>query len=126
MADPLSLEIIGFSDAECGPFPCDPDRTCGLEECFPSGSFLKAVEALRRAITAKYGDRVIVILTLLDDGVPDRVKSIIERSHPPIPIILVEGKVTPIGRISFSRIARAIDTTLSDQVTRETSPVSRS
>jgi hypothetical protein len=109
MGDSLSLEIIGFSGAECGPFPCDPDRTCGLEECFPSGSFMEAVEALRHALAAKYGDRVTVTLTLLDDGVPDRVKAIIERSHPPIPIILLEGRVTPVGRVSFARIAREID-----------------
>ena len=112
MADTLTLEIIGFSRAECGPFPCDPDRTCGLEECFPTGSFTKAVEALKHAIAAKYGDRVTVTLTLLDDGVPDRVRVIIERSHPPIPIILLGGRVTPIGRVSFSRIAREIDAAL--------------
>jgi hypothetical protein len=113
MGDSLSLEIIGFSDAECGPFPCDPDRTCGLDECFPSGAFMKAVEALRHALAAKYGDRVAVTLTLLDDGIPERVKVIIERSHPPIPIILLEGRVTPVGRISFARIAREIDSLLS-------------
>jgi hypothetical protein len=112
MSDPLILEIIGFSRGECGPFPCDPDRTCGLEECFPTGSFTKAVEALGRALSAKYGDRVTVTLTLLDDGVPDRVKAIIERSHPPIPIILLDGRVTPVGRISFTRIAREIDAAL--------------
>ena len=113
MADSLTLEIIGFPRAECGPFPCDPDRTCGLEECFLSGSFAKAVEALKRAVEAKYGDRVTVTLTLLDDGVPDRVKAIIERSHPPLPIIFLDGRVTPVGRISFSRIAREIDAVLS-------------
>jgi hypothetical protein len=109
MGDSLSLEIIGFSDAECGPFPCDPDRTCGLYACFPSGSFLKAVEALRRALAEKYGDRVTVTLILLDDGIPDRVKEIIERSHPPLPIILVKGRVTPVGRISLPRIVREIE-----------------
>jgi len=113
MGDSLSLEIIGFSGAECGPFPCDPDRTCGLDECFPSGSFMKAAEALRRALAAKYGDRVTVTLTLLDAGIPDRVKVIIERSHPPIPIVLLEGRVTPVGRISLTRITREIDALLS-------------
>jgi len=48
-------------------------------------------------------------VTLLDDGVPDRVKAIIERSHPPIPIVLVEGRVTPIGRISLTRLLREIE-----------------
>jgi hypothetical protein len=112
MGDPLSLEIIGFSGAECGPFPCDPDRTCGLDECYPSGSFMKAVEALRHALAGRYGGRVTVTLTLLDDGVPERVKVIIEGSHPPIPIILLNGKITPIGRISFARICGEIDALL--------------
>ena len=109
MPDPLVIEIIGFSEQECGPFPCEPDRTCGLEECFPSGSFLSAVDALRRALAARYGERVRVTVTLLDDGVPERVKAIIERSHPPIPIVLLAGRVTPIGRISLTRLAGEID-----------------
>jgi hypothetical protein len=112
MPDPIFIEIIGFSFAECGPFPCEPDRTCGLSECFPSGSFLSAVDALRRAIAARYGGRVVVTVTLLDDGVPDRIKAIIERSHPPLPIVMVNGKVAPIGRISYTRIAMEIDRAL--------------
>jgi hypothetical protein len=115
MGDTLTIEIIGFSDADCGPFPCEPDRTCGLEECYPSGSFPAAVDALKRAIRERYGDRVMVTVTLLDDGVPDRVKAIIETSHPPLPIILLEGRVTPIGRISFTRIVREIEAALSSR-----------
>ncbi|HTY51837.1 MAG TPA: hypothetical protein VMB35_01420 [Methanomicrobiales archaeon] len=113
MPDPLSVEIIGFSDHECGPFPCEPDRTCGLEECFPSGSFMPAVDSLKRALAAKYGDRVRFTLTLLDDGVPDRVKAIIESTQPPIPIVLLDGKVLPIGMISFTRLSREIEKVLS-------------
>jgi len=112
MDEPVTVEIIGFSGAECGPFPCDPDRTCGLEECFPSGSFTNAVVALRRALENRYGGRVRFTLTLLDDGVPDRVKSIIEKSHPPIPIVLVDGQVAPIGRIAWNRIMIAVDAAL--------------
>jgi hypothetical protein len=114
MGDPLIVEIIGFSGAECGPFPCDPDRTCGLEECFPTGSFMKALDALRRVLAGRYADRVQLKITLLDDGVPDRVKAIIERSHPPIPIVLVAGRVTPIGRISWTRIVKEIESVLAD------------
>jgi hypothetical protein len=114
MGDPLIVEIIGFSEAECGPFPCDPDRTCGLEECYPSGSFIRAVEALRHALAGRYGDRVVVTLTLLDEGVPDRVKAIIERSHP------------PIGRISWTRIMKEVEAVLPVQGTRVTRPESRS
>lgn len=112
MPDPLSIEIIGFSDAECGPFPCEPDRTCGLTECFPSGSLLRAVDALRHALAARYGDRVVVTVTLLDDGVPDRIKAIIERSHPPLPVVMVKGRIAPIGRISYTRIVTEIDRAL--------------
>jgi len=112
MSDPLVVEIIGFSGAECGPFPCEPDRTCGLEECFPSGSFMEAAEALRHALAGRYGDRVRFTLTLLDDGVPARVQDIIERSHPPVPIVLVGGRVAPIGRISMTRIVREVDAAL--------------
>ncbi|HMK15711.1 MAG TPA: hypothetical protein VK450_02195, partial [Methanomicrobiales archaeon] len=64
------------------------------------------------ALAARYGDRVTVTVTLLDDGVPGRVKVIIERSHPPIPIILLNGRVIPVGRISFTRIAGEIDALL--------------
>jgi len=126
MGDPLIVEIIGFSDAECGPFPCEPDRTCGLEECFPSGSFIKAVDALRHALSGRYADRVQLTITLLDDGVPERVKAIIERSHPPIPIVLVGGRVAPIGRISWTRIMKEVEAVLTVQGTRETRPESRS
>lgn len=112
MGDPLSIEIIGFSEAECGPFPCEPDRTCGLSECFPSGSLLAAVDGLRHVLAARYGGRVTVTLTLLDDGVPDRVKAIVERFHPPLPIVLLNGRVTPIGRISLTRIEREIEAAL--------------
>ena len=112
MSDPLTVEIIGFSEAECGPFPCEPDRTCGLEECFPTGSFMKAVEALMHALAGRYGDRVQVKITLLDDGVPERVKAIFEVSHPPIPVVLVGGRVTPIGRISYLKIVKEIERAL--------------
>jgi len=112
MADSLIVEIIGFSEAECGPFPCDPDRSCGLEECFPSGSFTKAVLALGHVLAGRFGTRVRLTVTLLDDGVPDRVKAIVEERHPPLPIVLVAGRVTPIGRISLPKIEKEIEKAL--------------
>ncbi|HMA05623.1 MAG TPA: hypothetical protein VKO45_06820 [Methanomicrobiales archaeon] len=126
MDDSVTIEIIGFSDAACGPFPCDPDRTCGLVECFPSGSFLAAVDGLRHALASRFGDRVTLTVTLLDDGVPDRVKAIVERYHPPLPFVLLNGRVTPIGRISFTRIVREIEAAPPGHGTRETRPDSRS
>jgi len=112
MADPIVIEVIGYGDQECGPFPCEPDRTCGLEECFPSGSLLAAVEALGHALGARYGDRVTLSVTLLDEGVPERIRVIVERSHPPVPIVLLNGKVTPIGRISLPKLVGEIEKVL--------------
>ncbi|HMK15678.1 MAG TPA: hypothetical protein VK450_02030, partial [Methanomicrobiales archaeon] len=74
---------------------------------------LAAVEALKHTLAARYGEQVTVTLTLLDDRVPDRVKAIFEQCHPPLPVILLNGRVTPIGRISYTRIAREIDAALS-------------
>ncbi|MDD1655269.1 MAG: hypothetical protein LUO91_06155 [Methanomicrobiales archaeon] len=108
MADPVVIEIVGYRASECGPFPCDGDRTCGLSSCYPTGQFLAAVGSLREYLTGIYGERVTVIVTLLDGGVPDRIREIIEARHPPVPMILVNGRVTSIGRISATRIIREI------------------
>ncbi|WP_245618922.1 hypothetical protein [Methanogenium cariaci] len=35
MADITEIEVIGFSDGACGPFPCDDTRTCELSTCAP-------------------------------------------------------------------------------------------
>jgi hypothetical protein len=109
MADPVEIEIVGYSTSECGPFPCDGERTCGLSACFPTGKFLNAAESLREYLAGIYGGQVTVTVTLLDDGVPDRIRVIIESRHPPVPMILVNGRVTSIGRISATRILREIE-----------------
>jgi hypothetical protein len=51
-------------------------------------------------------------LTLLDKGIPERIKKIIESEHPPIPLILVNGKITKIGRIAYDRIKKEIESVL--------------
>jgi hypothetical protein len=109
MTDSIRIEIIGFSQTFCSPFPCDETRTCGLIDCHPAGTLVPAVESLKKKIRGDYGNRVEVTLTILDEGIPDRIKKIIEAEHPPVPIILVNGKVTRIGRIAYDRIKKEID-----------------
>jgi hypothetical protein len=48
-------------------------------------------------------------LTLIDDGTPDHIRTIIEREYPPIPMVLVNGRITRIGRISLDRIKMEIE-----------------
>ena len=109
MADPVTIEIIGFKNAECSPFPCNEDRTCGLSDCYPTNKLTTAFTALATALEARYGGDVTLTLTLLDSGVPDRIKAIIEEHRPALPLILVNGKVTPIGRIALDRIVQEIE-----------------
>jgi hypothetical protein len=109
MAGTIKVEIIGLKDSECCPFPCDENRTCGLSDCYPTGKFTAAFDALAAELRKDYDDRVELKLTLVDDGVPDYVKKIIETDFPPLPIILVNGKLTRIGRIALDRIKKEID-----------------
>jgi len=104
----VSVEIVGYSYSECSPFPCDDDRTCGLIACSPSGSLIKAYNALKEEISKEFGDCISVTLTLLDDGVPDRIKEIYSRDHPAIPMVLIQGSIMPIGRIALQPIRDAI------------------
>ncbi|NLX50215.1 MAG: hypothetical protein GXY82_10190 [Methanospirillum sp.] len=112
MADRVTVEIVGFSNSECGPFPCDEHRTCGLDDCAPYASLTGAFTALEARLRADYGDRVETKLTLLDDGVPEYVREIVDRESPPLPLILVNGRLRPIGRISVDPIKREIDLAL--------------
>lgn len=109
MTTPITIEVIGFSDSTCGPFPCDSERTCELQTCHPTEQLIPAFKALKEKIIRKYGDSVTMELTLLDDTVPDRIKHIIEEYHPPIPIVLIAGKVTPLGRISYPLFVKEIE-----------------
>jgi hypothetical protein len=67
-----------------------------------------ATEALRMRLKEEFQDRVSVILTLLDEGVPDTIRTLYEVHHPAIPIILINGQFVPIGRISYSHIRDAV------------------
>jgi hypothetical protein len=107
----VTVEIIGFSDSPCGPFPCDSERSCELVSCQSEGTLPAACAELRVALAAEYGERISVILTLLDREVPERVKKIIEQHYPPIPIVLINGEITPVGRISLRHIRRELEKT---------------
>ncbi len=109
MTGPIKIEIIGLKDSECCPFPCDENRTCGLTDCYPTGKLTAAFDALEAELKKEYGDRVDLKLTLVDDHVPDYVKNLVETDYPPLPMILVNGKLARIGRIVLSRIQKEID-----------------
>ncbi len=51
----------------------------------------------------------ICTLTLIDNGAPEHVRTIIEREYPPLPMVLVNGHVTKIGRITLDRIKKEIE-----------------
>jgi hypothetical protein len=64
---------------------------------------------LKKVLEAAYGNRVDARLTLIDDEVPDHIRTILERDYPPIPMVLVNGRVTKIGRIALDRIKSEIE-----------------
>jgi hypothetical protein len=78
MTGPVLVEIVGLKNAECGPFPCDENRTCGLLGCHPSGKLDRAFEELRRVLNNEHGNRVELKLILIDTGAPEYIRSIIE------------------------------------------------
>jgi hypothetical protein len=109
MAGPVLIEIVGLKNAECSPFPCDDNRTCNLSGCYPSGKLVSSFDELQKILKKEYGDRVELKLTLIDNGTPDYIRSIIETEYPPLPMILVNGRITRIGRISLDRIKNEIE-----------------
>jgi hypothetical protein len=109
MTGTVHVEIIGLKTSECSPFPCDENRTCGLSGCYLSGKLNDACRELEKVLRAAYGTRVDLKLTLIDEGAPDHIRTIIERDYPPIPMVLVNGRITRIGRISLDRIKNEIE-----------------
>jgi hypothetical protein len=109
MAGTVHVEIVGLKTSDCSPFPCDENRTCGLSGCYLSGKLIDAFNELKKVLLETYGNRVDLTLTLIDNGVPERIKTIIEREYPPIPMVLVNGRVTKIGRITLDRIKNEIE-----------------
>lgn len=118
MSFEIDIEIIGLEELSCGPFPCNDERSCELTECAPGEKLLPAVAALEKALKHEYGNAGISVhLTLIDDGLPQRIRSIIEEHQPPLPIILINGRVTPIGRISLPLIRAEIEKELKSSST---------
>jgi len=109
MAGTVSVEIVGLKTSECSPFPCDENRTCGLEGCLYSGKLADAFNELKKVLHETYGTQVELTLTLIDGGAPAHIKAIIERDYPPIPMVIVNGRVTKIGRIALDRIKAEIE-----------------
>ena len=109
---PITVEVVAFTYRPCGPFPCDAERSCGLTECFEKEKMSFAFPALQKALTEKYGDKVSVELVSLDSGIPDWVQEIVRTEHPPLPIILVNKKVVPVGAVSVPKISEWIDKAL--------------
>jgi hypothetical protein len=109
MKSSVMVEIVGLKTSECSPFPCDEDRTCGLTGCYLKGKLTDAFEDLKQVLEKIYGDKVTVKLTLIDSYLPDHIRAIIERDHPPIPMVIVNGRVTKIGRIALDRIKSEIE-----------------
>ncbi len=109
MTGTVTVEIAGLKTSECSPFPCDENRTCGLTGCFLSGKLADAVRELEKVLKAAYGDRVTLKFTLIDESVPAHIRKILEEEYPPIPMVLVNGRLTRIGRISLDRIKQEIE-----------------
>jgi hypothetical protein len=108
MTEKIAVEIVGYKDMECSPFPCDADRSCGLDGCAPTNALLPAVEALKKELETEFGESVEVRLTLIDQSVPDYIKEIYEKEHPALPMILIQGAPVPSGRISLTPIVQAV------------------
>ena len=109
MANTITIEVIGLCNSYCSPFACDEERSCGLSDCYPMGTLVRAFEVLETTLRKEYGDTLSLKLTLIDDEVPPHIETIISEHFPPIPIILVNGKITPIGRVSLPLIKKEIE-----------------
>jgi hypothetical protein len=106
------VEVVGYTYHPCGPFPCDAERSCGLEKCYQKVMLSFAFPALCDALKEKYGGRVSVKQIPLDKEIPERIREIVRTEHPPLPIILINGKHVPVGAVSVPRISEYIDTLL--------------
>ena len=108
----VTVEIVGYRESECSPFPCNEERTCGLSACAPRGLLVPAVEALRTRLKEDFSDSITIQLTLLDEGVPDYIREIYESEHPAIPMVLINRKIIPVGRIAYQPIHDAVEKAL--------------
>lgn len=105
----IRVEVVGFTYRPCGPFPCDENRSCGLTACYGNEKMSAAFPALKAALLEKYGDKISVELVSLDTEIPEWVKEIIRTEQPPLPIILINRKVVPVGAVSVPKISEFIE-----------------
>jgi hypothetical protein len=75
---------------------------------------MDAIGALRDELLAEYGDKIEVKMTLIDEEMPEYIRELIEERHPPIPIVLVNGRLTSIGRVSLGLIKEEIEYALEE------------
>lgn len=109
MAAQVIIEIVGLADSSCSPFPCDNTRSCGLDDCHPTGKLIPAFEALKKELTRQYGESIKITLTLIDKEIPSRIRDIIAESYPPIPFVIMDGTLVPMGRISLPLMQKEIE-----------------
>ncbi len=109
MAAIISIEVVGLKDSTCSPFPCDMTRSCGLYECHPSGRLVPAFEALQKELKGQFGSGIEMKLVLIDEVVPEHIREIIASRYPPIPFVLINGTLVPMGRISLPLIQKEIE-----------------
>ena len=109
MSGIVTIEIVGLKNSECSPFPCDESRTCGLTGCYLKGKLTDAFTELEKVLKQKYGERVSLKLTIIDGKAPDHIRTIVERDFPPMPMVIINGRITKIGRIALDRIKAEIE-----------------
>jgi len=109
MAEIISIEVVGLKDSNCSPFPCDMTRSCGLYDCHPSGKLVPAFEALKKELGKQFGSVIEMRLVLIDDNVPEHIREVIASSYPPIPFVIINGALVPIGRISLPMMQKEIE-----------------
>jgi len=80
-----------------------------VSRVFPTGKLTAAYDEIKKVLEQEYGSRVDLKLTLIDDQTPDYIRKIIETEYPPLPMVLVNGRITRIGRISLDRIRKEIE-----------------
>lgn len=108
----VTIEVVGYTYRPCGPFPCDEDRSCGLLDCYKEEKLKFAFPALKDALLKKYGDDISVALIELDKEIPEKIYELVKKEHPPLPIILINGELAPIGAVSVPKISECIDSLL--------------
>jgi len=109
MAEKVVIEIVGLADSSCSPFPCDNTRSCGLYDCHPTGKLVPAFEALKKELISQYGDTIEITLTLIDNEIPSHIRDIIAENYPPIPFVIINGTLVPMGRISLPLMQKKIE-----------------